>query len=639
MSAIFGIHNNDERELDRAEMPRLAAHLAYRGPDASGIWVETSVALGSCLLRTTPESAFEKMPSGDAFGRGLITADARLDNRDDLIAALGLGHLRRSSVTDSQLILEAYLKWGEDCPTHLLGDFVFAIWDCRTRTLFCARDQFGVKPFHYCQIGSRFAFCSSVDGLLQLPWVPRRLNEQRLASHLTTFFGDTAATFYADILRLPPAHSLRLNKHGLRLTRYWTLDPDCETRLNSDAEYVEGFKSIFEEAVRTRMRTNGNLGAMLSGGLDSSSIAATAGNLMTETGRGPLATFSALFDEVPQSNERQYIETLVRHCGFSPSYLAADQCNPFQAPPELARTQAEVHVAGNLFVNWGLYGLARQRGVRVMLDGFDGDTTLSHGVAYLSELARAAHWVKMGRLVPAVASVSGISAPRIFWSYLWNEGVWPRLPASAQKVCRGVARRWRTANRTGPGPCCVLNPGFVERIGVRKYRASLRDTALPPARTERTSHYQSLMWGVMPATLEMLDQTAAPFGMEVRCPFWDRRLVEFCLGLPPRFKIRDGYTRWILRKSMDDLLPKEVQWRPDKSNLGHAFRHCLTKHGLRNLRDADTVANKWLQGYVCAKHLDISRRRFQEEGGDGEALFLWQVANLTLWLERTGLKA
>ena len=137
----------------------------------------------------------------------------------------------------------------------------------------------------------------------------------------------------------------------------------------------------------------------------------------------------------------------------------------------------------------------------------------------------------------------------------------------------------------------------------------------------------------------MLDQTAAPFGVEVRLPFWDRRLVEFCLGLPPEFKIRKGHTRWILREAMAGLLPKEVQWRRDKSNLGHGFKHCLRKHGLDTLTKAEASASKWVKAYACPRHLNEARRRFHLEGGDEETLFLWQVANLAIWLERTGLKA
>ncbi len=207
MSAIFGVHTGDTPP-NLAEMQRLREHLARRGPDASGVWSECGVALGNCLLRTTPESLHEQSPVCDAEGTCCITADARLDNRDELLARLGIQKSPAGEIPDATLILEAYRQWGEACPAYLLGDFAFAIWNRQTRTLFCARDHFGIKPFYYGRVGHRFAFCSCVDGLLELRWIPRRLNELRLASHLTTFFGDTTSTFYADILRLPPAHSM-----------------------------------------------------------------------------------------------------------------------------------------------------------------------------------------------------------------------------------------------------------------------------------------------------------------------------------------------------------------------------------------------------------------------------------------------
>jgi len=352
-----------------------------------------------------------------------------------------------------------------------------------------------------------------------------------------------------------------------------------------------------------------------------------------------LATFSGIFDEVPQSNERSYIEHLIEQCGFEPSILAADQCDPFQAPPELVRTQSEAHNAANMFVNWGLYEMARQRGVRVMLDGFDGDTTISHGTTYLTELARSGRWLQLVRLVPAAAGVHKRSQLSVFWSYLWQDGLLPRVPHSVQRLSRGVRRRLSRLKRAAPAPCCVLNPKFSERIGVAKYRASLRDDPASPMQTERASHYQKLTWAVMPATLEMLDHVAAPFGVEVRFPFWDRRLVEFCLGLPPGLKIRGGYTRWIMRKAMEGILPRAVQWRPDKSDLSHAFKHCLVKNGRQHFAEADAGTEKWLQPYLCPRHLDYSRRNFCAQAADEETLFLWQVANLTFWLERTGLKA
>jgi asparagine synthase (glutamine-hydrolysing) len=600
VSAIFGIFHGDFSPISLTDMQRLRVRLSKRGPDDSGIWSEGGVALGNCLLRTN--SVHERLPSADPFGQYVITADARLDNREELIQELSLTGAPADEIPDSAIILEAYRKWGKSCPAHLLGDFAFAIWDRKERTFFCARDQFGIKPLYYARVGRNFAFSSCIDGLLQLDWVPRRLNEQRLASHLTTYFGDTAATFYADISRLPPAHTLCASEEAVQVTNYWTLSPECETRFESQEEYVEAFRALFQQAVRRRLRTTCRIGAMLSGGLDSSSIAGVAGHFLGEEGRGSLATFSAVFDEVPQSNERRFIDAAVKFGGFEPSYLAADQCNPFLAPLELEDAQGEAHVAANMFLNWGLYGLARDRGVRVLLDGFDGDTTISHGITYLLELARAKRWLKFSQLVPAAARICDCPPRQLWWEYFWQYGLSPKLPHGVLRVGRGVARRWRRwrGKDTSGQTQSVLDPCFAKRIGLREYRASLKSTSGRAAWTEKEAHYQTIAWGVMPATLEMLQEAAAPFGIELRFPFWDRHLVEFCLGLPPGFKIRDGYTRWILRQAMEGMLPPEVQWRAGKSNIGHAFKHCLLKHGHEVMERAWATAGARLRPYVSA---------------------------------------
>src|SRR5262245_20600165 len=166
----------------------MVASVAHRGPDASGSWCQGAVGLGHRMLWTTPESLSEKLPLANQAGDLAITADARIDNRDELTAALGLPP--HSGVTDSMLILLAYEHWGEHCPEKLLGDFAFAIWDGRKRVLFCARDHFGVKPFYYCHSGRLFAFASEIKALLSLPEVPRRLNEVRVADYLVPIFDD-----------------------------------------------------------------------------------------------------------------------------------------------------------------------------------------------------------------------------------------------------------------------------------------------------------------------------------------------------------------------------------------------------------------------------------------------------------------
>jgi asparagine synthase (glutamine-hydrolysing) len=155
--------------------------LAHRGPDGAGAWSEESVGLGHRMLHTTPESLNEKLSLVDDRRGLVLTADARLDNRDELITALGFGGRPCEELTDSELILGAYKRWGERCPERLLGDFAFAIWDRRRQELFCARDHIGVKPFYYHRAGKLFVFASEIKALLCVPEVPRRLNEVRVA--------------------------------------------------------------------------------------------------------------------------------------------------------------------------------------------------------------------------------------------------------------------------------------------------------------------------------------------------------------------------------------------------------------------------------------------------------------------------
>ena len=166
MSGIIGIHYLDGRPVDRENLTKMVDILAHRGPDGADIWVDGCVGLGHRMLWTTPESLIEKLPLENQRGDLVITADARIDNRDELIAALQINNRPSDKVVDSELILAAYEKWGEDCPEHLLGDFAFAIWDERRELLFCARDHFGVKPFYYYFANNTFAFGSEIKALL-----------------------------------------------------------------------------------------------------------------------------------------------------------------------------------------------------------------------------------------------------------------------------------------------------------------------------------------------------------------------------------------------------------------------------------------------------------------------------------------
>lgn len=275
MSAIAGIYYLDGQPVDPADLGRMLETLAHRGSDRVGVWSEGHIGFGHRMLWTTPESLQEQLPLVNQTGDLAIAADARIDNRDELIAALGLMDRPSDKITDSQLILAAYEKWGDRCPEKLLGDFAFAIWDGRSQRLFCARAPMGVKPFYYYRSSRLFVFASEIKALLCLVEVPRLLNELKVAYHLALLFEDQAITFYQNIWRLLAAHSITIGCEETQIRRYWSSDPTREVRLHSDQEYAEAFREIFTEAVRCRLRSAFPVGSTLSGGLDSSSIAST----------------------------------------------------------------------------------------------------------------------------------------------------------------------------------------------------------------------------------------------------------------------------------------------------------------------------------------------------------------------------
>ena len=226
MSAICGIYNLDGKPAPREGMERMLKALAHHGPDGQGIWLEGPVGLGHSMLHTTPESLYEKLPQQDDETGLVITADARIDNRDELFDALSIPHPARPGTPDGALILKAYCKWGEDCPSHLLGAFAFAVWDKNEQSLFCARDHMGFKPFYYYRSPRIFIFASEVNGVLSVPEVPRRLSEPAVAYYLTQNHEDREITFYEEILRLPSAHTLTARRTGkLKKSRYWTCSP------------------------------------------------------------------------------------------------------------------------------------------------------------------------------------------------------------------------------------------------------------------------------------------------------------------------------------------------------------------------------------------------------------------------------
>ena len=407
--------------------------LAHRGRDGSGLWLNGSIGLGHQMLWTTPESLHEKQPLQSLDGNLTLTADARIDNRDELIPILFQVANGSRVISDGEVILQAYKRWGEDCAEKLVGDFAFVIWDNLRHTLFCARDPMGLKPFYYYSSPKLFVFASEIKAIFRVEEIPQRINELRIADHIVQLFEDKAITYYQGILRLEPAHSLLVDAEKIISSKYWSLDPSREIRLGSDMEYVEAFREHFTEAVRCRLRSAYEIGTTLSGGLDSSSIACVAQELISDQGNRRLKTYSAIFPNLPkedldQIDERFFIEAVLAKGVFQPTFVQADELSPLVDFERILWHQDEPFLAPNLYMHWALYRAAQNDGVRIFLDGIDGDVTISYGLDFLADLARSGRWGKLLHESRALSEKPGVAiSPR---KILFRYGIKPLVPQS-----------------------------------------------------------------------------------------------------------------------------------------------------------------------------------------------------------------
>jgi asparagine synthase (glutamine-hydrolysing) len=569
------------------------------------------------MLHTTPESLHETLPHTHREGALTITADARIDNREELITRLRLAD-RPQPLADSQLILEAYAAWGEGCAEHLLGAFAFAIWDERHHRLFCARDHLGVKNIYYWyRPAHMFACASEIKALLSQDDIPEEIDEVELGTFFTKEVLDPERTVFKGILRLLPGHTLSTTPDRLRTRRYWAPAPTSDPLPSTDAGYAERFLELFREAVRCRLRSAFPVGSELSGGLDSSFVTCVARDLSGGAGGDPFPTISLVYDRFPQCDERAYINEVVAQGGIEPQYVSAEERGLLDLLDDIYDYLDDGRASGNHHLNWLTASAARRRGLRVLLSGQDGDTTVYHGWQYFIELAGEDKWEEFAR--EATASVQNIGKERGEYEMqeTWQnsldvlnaygaihlkrwavEGKYLRFARSANQIHRsfGVPRRgiyrrlWRDLLRSPSAATArrrdavmqqarkalprTLSRAFVERIDLAERLAEHR-LASEQALTVRGAQLRTLNSAHLMYSFEKFGHYAAANGVEARHPFMDKRLVEYCLALPPNQSMSGGWTRVVMRRAMGGIVPDRVQWRVGKASLAAPYSYLL----------------------------------------------------------------
>jgi asparagine synthase (glutamine-hydrolysing) len=632
MSAIAGLYCLNHAPVDAQRVERMVDSMAHRGSDSQGIWAEGPVGLGHRMLWTTPESLCEQLPQ--RYQHWVITADARIDNRDALIAQLGLDRANAAKITDSDIILAAYERWGEDCPEKLIGDFAFVIWDTRQQQLFCARDLMGVKPFYYYHGRDRFVFGSEIKALFEIPEVPREVNETRIAQILSRQFDDRAATMFQQILRFPPAHCLTIAPGVFRLRRYWQFDPEYELKLGSDAEYAEAYREQLTEAVRCRMRTAFPIGSMLSGGMDSSSLACIAREQIGTTNQSTVHTFSTRFDSLPDDRRKHideifYVNKVLEKGGFTPHFIDGDQLSPLGSYHEVFKYVDEAFFAPNLYYNWAWYQRANQNQVRVVLDGIDGDTTVSHGQGYLYELFKRRKYKTFLRQVRAYGKMVDQPLPKLIWHWGLQDLVPGFVWETINKVQEKRQPHWQKM---------AIDASFAERMKLSSCYLHQLHHGLDevPVKTARHLHWHGLNGALLQYALEISDQVSSPHQVELRFPFCDRRLMAFCLSLPPEQKFNYGWARLIVRRGLQGILPDEIRSRATKANLGTNTKPNLLTCD-QHLLERFMFQENALDGYVDRAALRRTYEQFRQDPLDEPtALTIYNATSMAMWLQQQG---
>jgi asparagine synthase (glutamine-hydrolysing) len=562
VSAIFGLVRWRGAGPDGRALEALRAATATHGGDGGGTWTADGVGLGQQLKAVTPEDSCEEQPLVSRDGLRVLVSDGRIDNRLELSAELGLAPGRR--VPDSAFILAAYERWGEDCARHLIGPFSFALWDVRMRRLLVARSPFGAKPVFFHQAPDRVVFAPMPGALFAVPGVPRGLCLESLADSLVLVPLAPEASLYTGIRSLEPGHLLIIDgRGGLRARAFWTPEPARMLRLGCDEEYVEAFTERFERAVSDHLRSRGQVGIMMSAGLDSTSVAATAAPLLARSGQtlaaftgAPRAGFgdpvaeSRLVDEAPLAGTMA-----ARYANIDLSVIRADGMFLDGLDRFFAAAEMPFEAAANRISYEAMLSAAQHRGIRVLLTGKCGNWTMSWpGVGLVRSLAGSGRWVTAWRETRAQIPDSRASAAVDLLRTVLK--AWLPLPARI-----AIAR---LRHRDDPlladdwwAPVSPIHPEFARAQHVAE-RSRDRDCdywlrrgfGTPAARRFRLMELQR--------DTGLNAGYSALFGMDIRDPTADTRIAEFCLSVPEDQYRRAGVSRWLIRRAMADRLPAEI---------------------------------------------------------------------------------
>jgi asparagine synthase (glutamine-hydrolysing) len=557
MCGIAGIiyskdHGNKNQDM-RQSLLRMSSCLTHRGPDNEGIWINETLHAGFAHRRLSIIDLSERANQPlNYLDRYTIIHNGEIYNFKELRAELEkLGYSFRSD-SDTEVITAAFDYWEDECVEHFDGMFAFAIWDEEDQCLFAARDRFGEKPFYYYYDNEKLVFASEIKAFWEAG-VGKIPNLKMLFNFITIGYTDNPSnpseTFFEHILKLPAATTLRYyaTLNDLSLEKYWDL---ADTEINNtigDTEAIGKFNDLFATSVARRLRSDVPVGTSLSGGLDSSSVLAT---IRSADPSISLTAFTAHFPGYDK-NELAYAQQVAAHFNTTHYYVEITADKFINDWSKFLAFQEEPFGSSSIYAQYKVYELAKEKNIKVLLDGQGADETLAgyhkYYKWYWQELFIKRKLISSREL--KYAKANGI--PESFGTRNIIAALFPDIASVV------LERQYLLKALRQDG----LNPEFV------KYQSKEAYYTTPDVYTLNGALYFNTCIHGLEELLRYADRNAMAHGRELRLPFLNHELVEFVFSLPSHFKIREGWTKWILRQAMKEKLPAAITWRKDKTGF------------------------------------------------------------------------
>jgi asparagine synthase (glutamine-hydrolysing) len=559
VSGIAGLVTFDGTAVGPTSLGAMAEAAPHRGPDGAETWL----GAGAGLL-------FQRRSvlAGDADGHGVAAddglacvADARLDNRAELLSSLGVDHRLHAGSTEAEILLAAYREWGEECPRRVIGDFAFVVWDGRRRMLLAARDPLAMRSLSYHHLpGRRVALATEVKQLLALGDIAARVHERAVAADLLARFGDPAWTFYEDISHVPPGHRLIVDRTGHRVERFWRPDPAFRLRLPREADYADLLRERFLESTAARLRTDRPVGVLMSGGVDSVSVGASAAWLV-DRGAVPAPSvhaFSFAFERFAECDERHVSRLVTEAYGLEADDVHGDDLGALAEYPAHGPDRDDPFLGGFQPLIDRSLSTAAEAGIGVMLGGDRGDLLFGTAGWSFLRLALGRRWRDLRVELKEYRRTTTDGWMRIGRDQFVGGVLWRLRQRAATEWFRRLVLRRREQRASRPSwlrplPLFdeVAEAGDVDVLsGFSASRRARVELVLTPL------HIRGMAWS---------ERTYARHGLVFADPFSDRRLVEFAIAVPQVVVNRPGdVSKPLMRAAMRGIVPEEARRRMDK---------------------------------------------------------------------------